>query len=201
MIHREPCRPADNPFRSSRIEALDPRFPEGRPDLLAGLRRLGGRGLLVGGPGRGKTTLLRSLGGRLEQAGYRVVAIDSFTAVSEIPAPEPRDAILVEGVDRAGLLRWLRLRSRIRSAGRVVGTSHRPGRLPILHRCESSPPLFAELVGELLGAESGGEGRLRTITDPVFHRVRGDLRRGLRELYDRWSRGDPTVTALGRRRT
>ena len=55
-------RAEENPFRASRIEALDFRFAAGGlDDLVDRFLRAGRRGAIVGPPGSGKTTLLRAV--------------------------------------------------------------------------------------------------------------------------------------------
>jgi hypothetical protein len=71
------------------------------------------------------------------------------------------------------------VRLRTRRAGGLVITSHRPGLLPTLFECTTSPELLAEIVGELSGADlEAGE---------LYERHRGNVRDALRELYDRWA--------------
>ena len=71
------------------------------------------------------------------------------------------------------------MRFRTRRAGGLVITSHRPGLLPTLFECETSPELLAGIVGELAGSEvEAGE---------LWARHRGNVRDALRELYDQWA--------------
>ncbi len=76
------------------------------------------------------------------------------------------------------------MRFRTRRAGGLVITSHRPGLLPTLYECETSPELLAGIVEELAGEELDSE--------EVLARHRGNIRDALRELYDRWAGISPS---------
>ena len=89
-----------------------------------------------------------------------------------------RDAVLLDGAEQLSLLSWFQLRWRTRRAGFLVVTTPRAGRLPLLHRCTTSPELLCELVsslGQLLNADE---------TVALYQRHRGNVRDALLELYD-----------------
>jgi hypothetical protein len=161
----------DNPFRSERIETLRYRFEgDSWEGLLARLAALGYRAAIVGPHGSGKTTLLEELEARLKAAG--------FNTRRTLPRrPDPGDILLL---DSAGLLsphKWFRIRRRATRAHGLVITDHRSGRLPTLIRCGTSPALLRELVSEL--------GPVPHDLDALHAKHCGDVRRVLRELYDR----------------
>jgi len=182
-------RARDNPFRAARIEGLRYRAPGFRwPDLTARLASQGGRGAIRGAQGSGKTTLLHELGDRLAAAGWEVRRLrpdlDDRRLVGEqvhalTRGAGKRTALLLDGADRLGLLRWSLFLRAAQAAGVLVVTTHREGRLPTLHRCRTTPRLLAELVAELRPA-----GLPEVSLEALFRRQRGNLRAALRSLYD-----------------
>jgi len=178
----------DNPFAVHRVLRQRYRLDEsGWAALLARLDAQGGRGAIVGPHGSGKTTLLEDLAPRLESRGWRVHVLRISAEERVIPqaflrqmAPSlgARDALLIDGAEQPGLAAWWSLCLRARRAGALVATVHRPGRLPLLHCCVTSPELLRALVvalGETLGPAEAVA---------LHARHRGNLREALRELYD-----------------
>jgi energy-coupling factor transporter ATP-binding protein EcfA2 len=181
---------AVNPYRTERLEALAFRFATGAwQDLLQALAAHGGRGALVGPKGSGKTTLLEALARHLRAQGLRVRLLrlsagDRRVGWSQLDGVGPGDAVLVDGAEQLAAPSWLRLRARARRAAVLVVTTHRPGRLPAIHRTSTSPGLLAALVEELLG---DGEARpSEAALAALFHRHDGNLRAALLALYDAW---------------
>ncbi len=182
-------RPADNPFASSRIDGLAYRFGHGDLTMIVErLARHGGRGAVVGPHGSGKTTLMDQLAESLAGEPVRirlgtVTAHPLRTTLRALPtAVGSRHAILLDGAEQLGTTAWWRLQLRIRRAGAVVITSHRPGRLPTVHECVTTPELLRDLVRQIDPATAASV----DIGD-LFRRHRGDIRSCFRELYDRCS--------------
>jgi hypothetical protein len=186
-----PPRPADNPFASHRVDSLSHRFIQRNVgDLLDALARHGGRGAVLGPHGSGKTTLLDTLEPHLGAEVVRI-RLDAGTArpvdhvLHRLPADlGPDHAILLDGAEQLGWWAWRRVSRATAEAGRLVITSHRPGRLPTILECRTSPALLAELVRELDPATADA-----VDLDGLFQRHRGNLRLCFRELYDLHSRG------------
>lgn len=163
---------------------------------MARLDCQGGRGAIRGPEGAGKTTLLFELGENLEARGFEVRSLrpsleDRRLAriqVRQLPrGAGPRTALLLDGADRVGLFEWRRLLEAARPAGVLAITTHREGRLPTLHRCETSAALLRDLVTELAG-ELAPDAELATVRmDELFRRQNGNVRTALRALYDRFS--------------
>jgi len=198
-----------NPFRSERIEALRFRLDEaGWAALLDRLRALRYRGAIVGPEGSGKTTLLIELAERLraESLAARVLLADGSSRLSLAEfgrllaeVRSPRGVLLWDGADRLGWWGWLRLRWTARGAGGLVVTLHRPGRLPTLHQCRTSPRLLADLARELLHEASLDCRPSPQELGRLFTACRGNLREAFRVLYDRCAAGkagaaSPTVS-------
>jgi len=100
----------------------------------------------------------------------------------------PGDVVLLDGADALRWLDWLRFRRLARRAGGLIITTHRPGRLPTLVECATSPALLAEIVGALLGPEAK---RWRNRLEGLWSRHGGNLREALRELYDHYGMSNP----------
>jgi hypothetical protein len=162
-----------------RLEAVGfaVRFVRLEPD--GGSRSLGldagpvwGRGALVSGPS-------------LESAaGNQRYFPPPSTGAKTHPPLCPRDIVLLDGADLLSAWRWFRLRRRLRAAGGLVITTHRPGRLPTLVECATSPELLDAIVRDLLGdAAEGWRSRLPAL----FAKHGGNLREALRKLYDEYA--------------
>jgi hypothetical protein len=141
----------------------------------------------VGPHGHGKTTLLEDLAPRIADRGFRVRTVSLREAHPRLDRADkelirslgPEDVLLLDGAEQLGWLSWRALRFRTRRAGGLVITSHRPGLLPTLFECQTSPALLAGIVGELAGSEvEAGE---------LWARHGGNVRDALRELYDHWA--------------
>lgn len=188
-------RARDNPFRSERILALRYRLSEdGWNDLLSRLESLKRRAAIVGPKGSGKTTLLEDLAPRLAARGWtpRPLRLDEEHPKFDgrfledfVASLGPRDVILFDGAEQLGFLDWRRFERRTRSAGGLILTLHRPGRLPTLLETRTSPELLDALVAQLLGPEDREQG---PASRELYARHAGNLREALREFYDRFAR-------------
>jgi len=182
-------RPRDNPFRTTRVEALRYRAPGFAWDeLLVRLERQGGRGAIRGPEGSGKTTLLHELGDRLAATGCEVRRLrpdldDRRLAVRQVRSfaanAGRKTALLLDGADRVGRLDWWSLLRASREVAALVVTTHREGRLPTLQRCLTSPELLAELMNELDPAAL-----VAAQPEELYARAAGNVRVALRERYD-----------------
>ncbi len=178
-------RARDNPFAVHRV--LRERYRLSPPEwqgLMAELARLGRRAAIVGPRGSGKTTLLEDLAGRLEEQRWRIHLL-RFNADRRRPeflaGWDEDDFVLCDGAEQLSLLDWRRLAHRARRAGGLVITTHRAGRLPTLHLCETSPELLRGPGRVARPAAVGPEGV------EIHARHDGNLRAALGELYDRWA--------------
>jgi len=157
----------------------------GAGSILERLERNNDRGAIIGPHGSGKTTLLEDLARRLE--GELVLV--RLNAETEDPKSsvrnslpdtvDQRHAIVIDGAEQLGAWVWWWLQHRIRNAGAILITSHRPGRFPTIHECATSPGLLKELVNEL------APGAVETVDlNELFERHDGNIRLCFRELYD-----------------
>jgi hypothetical protein len=182
-------RARDNPFATDRV--LRERYrldASGWALLFARLRTLRHRGAIVGPHGSGKTTLLEDLAARLASGGWRItharLTVEFPVLGVSIPsrrlaALEPRDLLLIDGAEQLSALRWGWVRFRARGAGGMIITTHKPGRLPTLWRCSTTPELLRDLSGSL------GVPLAEHDAAALHARHSGNLRNALRELYDR----------------
>jgi len=184
----------ENPFRVQRIHALPYQSPE--LDWEALLDRLEAqqyRGAIVGPHGHGKTTLMRGLLVRLEERGFRTIhlfrndARPRFSAAylrGEFKALTRRHIVLLDGAEQLHWLRWKGFERRCKKAGGLVITCHRPGRLPTLHTCRTSPALLESLLDQLAATDSDD---LRAEARRLFDRYQGNLRDVWFALYDAYA--------------
>jgi len=170
----------ENPFRRERLESLAYRAPAfDWARLEARLERIGRRGAIVGPKGHGKTTLLEQWAAR-HRGSIHFRIREGQRKLDDAQRERLRASaggwVLVDSAEQLGWFGWLDLRRRISRSDRLVIAAHRPGRLPTLFRCRTSPRLLAELVHELTG---------RTVdSESLWRRHAGNLREALRELYD-----------------
>jgi len=183
-----PCRPADNPFASHRVEDIAYRYNGSGPaNFCLQLQQLGGRAAIVGPKGSGKTTLLGELAAHLtgEPVLVRIKASSRRpwrSARNQLPNPvRPNHVILIDGAEQLGSFGWYLLLQATRHAGNLLATLHRPGLLPTLIECRTEPGLLRSLVEELVPADTS---ILGPELDDLFERHGGDIRLCFRELYD-----------------
>ena len=90
--------------------------------------------------------------------------------------------MLLDGADLMPRLAWWRFRRRARNARGIIITSHRPGLLPTLINCTTTPELLDGIIVELLGENDGG--RREHVVQRLFDEHNGNVRNALRTLYD-----------------
>ncbi|HJX27403.1 MAG TPA: hypothetical protein VJ885_05790 [Thermoanaerobaculia bacterium] len=187
-------RAADNPFTVQKLRSIRYRLSgQTWNDLLERFATLDSRAAIVGPHGHGKTTLLEDLAPHLEARGFRVRSVMLHTGDRRLGRDRkdrlfrdlgPRDILCVDGAEQLGRWSWLALRLRSRAGGGLLITSHRPGLLPTLVDCETTPELLEGIVRDLLGEQMGAPPDL----EALFARHGGNVRNALWELYDVWGR-------------
>ena len=162
---------------------------------------LGGQGMprgriceLFGPEGSGKTTLLEDLRQALERKGRRTKLL-FVNDVSPLPEAQcrrflseltPQDLVLLDGADAIHRSSWMLFRRHtITHAAGLIVTSHRPGPLPTLIECSTTPPLLKEIVAALAPQSSAISPAL---LDDLHARHCGNLRACLRDLYEFYAR-------------
>ncbi len=174
-------RPADNPFRTERIDRLPYRLTGATLDHLAGrFAALGGRAAIAGDHGAGKSRLLATLADHLEARGRPSLRIrcgrDPLPSAEELAGR----LLVADELDELGRLRRRLLLARACRAGGVLAAVHRvPRDLPLLHRCTVDASLVAELVRDLTGAPPPPD------LAPLLRDHAGNVRALFRHLYDR----------------
>ncbi|MBI5385572.1 MAG: hypothetical protein HZA90_12910 [Verrucomicrobia bacterium] len=188
-------RACDNPFSTDRVQGVRYR-PVGATwkDLLSRLDALDFRAAIVGPKGTGKTTLLEDLAPRLRSLGFtpKPLRLDEEHRVfpdgflpNFFADLGSRDIILLDGAEQLPRWHWWRFRRWSREGRGLIVTAHRPGLLPVLIECRTTPELLDGVLTELLG-EVGPE--LRERGRRLFQQHRGNLREVLRSLYDDFAR-------------
>jgi hypothetical protein len=190
----------DNPFSTDRVLRERYRLSEREwARLQEKLTYHCGRGALVGPKGSGKTTLLEDLRIRLNRLGRRITLIRLSAEAPALPHVfddaffaklDQNDAVLLDGAERLSWLKWFWFRWQTRRVGLVIVTTHRTGRLPLLHRCSTTPMLLRALVRSL------GEDLPPAEAASLHRRHRGNIREALRELYDRHAEKDTATLSL-----
>jgi len=189
-------RARDNPFAVDRVRTIRYRLQSGTSTgLLLRLKELNYRAALVGPDGSGKTTLLEDLERMLAEQGIRTKMV-FVNDTSPLPDSACRqllskltrgELLLLDGADLVPRSCWSLLkRHTITHAYGLVITSHRPGLLPTLVECTTSPALLQDIVRELQPPD-------RPVPpeslDTLFQHHQGNLRVCLRELYDLYALG------------
>jgi len=190
-------RARDNPFAADRLERIRYRFSGTSLDeLLACLDELNYRAAITGPEGSGKTTLLEDLRQALERRGLRTKLLFVNDA-SPLPEAEcrrflsgltPQDLVLLDGADAIRRSSWFLFRRHtVKHAAGLIVTSHRPGLLPTLIECTTTPALLQEIVHDLCPQTSTISPALLTA---LYTHHNGNLRACLRDLYDLYARED-----------
>jgi hypothetical protein len=178
-------RACDNPFAVHRVLGQRYRLSDdGWRELHRSFDRLGRRSAIVGAHGRGKTTLLEDFCDRLSSDGLTVRWFrfdDRARRLGRLPPFTSSDLVACDGAEQLGWWDWMRFRRAASGAGALLITTHRPGRLPTLYRCETTERLLAEII-DSLGVEASPVHVRR-----LFEEHGGNLRDALRALYDEWS--------------
>ena len=187
-------RARDNPFATAHIHRIRYQFDGLRwEQFLERLALAKYRGAIVGPEGAGKSTLLQDLHQGLDELGFEPVPLRLTRESPRFPRSmlqnlaatlAARHVVLLDGAEQMNAWAWWRFRRCVRHAGGLIITAHRPGLLPTVLTCGTSPELLAELVGRLLGDDrvlSGAE------AERLYQRHRGNVREALRELYDTYS--------------
>jgi len=181
-----------NPFRADRLESLGFCFPDGLSwsVLESRLENLGGWGSIVGPHGTGKTALIEEWVRRLEAQGQAVCRIRlnedrrafSLNEWTRIKSAGPETFLLIDGEEQLGEWVWWKLRRIAPHFRKIVTTTHRKGRLPLLFETRIFPGLEEKVLSELVPAEKI-EG-YRIFLRAALRKRGGNLREALFDLYD-----------------
>lgn len=184
-------RARDNPFATVHIHRIRYQFTGLTwEQFLARLVEANYRGAIVGPEGAGKSTLLEDLRPRLAARGLTPVPLRltqesprfDRDALQQLSATvTPSHVVLLDGAEQLSRWAWWSFRRRVRRAGGLIITAHRPGLLPTILDCRTTLELLTEIVGRLAGKAHIPDAAEMT---RLFQRHRGNLREALRELYD-----------------
>jgi hypothetical protein len=187
-------RARDNPFATVHLHRIRYRLPDGLTwdEMLEQAASMNWRAAIVGPEGAGKTTLLEDFDPRLRARGFETVWLRltqeeprfSSATLHELESLHAGQVILFDGAEQLSRWAWWRFLRLARRADGLLITSHRPGLLPTLVECGTTPQLLAGIVADLLAASPEVH---RAEASRLHHKHRGNLREALRELYDLWS--------------
>lgn len=176
----------NNPFATTRLEALEYRFENDSWDSFLGrLRSMNYQGAIVGPEGVGKTTLLLELERKLQEEGQNPLLLRLSGGKRNLPASfwlckkQSASVVLVDSVENLAWWQFqlLKLKCKIHSLGLIV-TAHKEGLLPTLIRCRTSFDLFADMAENLAGLNLE-----RRVLEKIYSRCQGNVRLAFLELY------------------
>ncbi len=193
---RERVRPADNPFRSARLDGLgyEPLDGPGAEELVERFRRAGSLGALVGPHGVGKTTLLEAMARVFvgEGADVRWIRLNEERRTPQWHAwrqatrgLKTRSVLVVDGAEQLPRAWWWRVRAAASSAGGLLVTMHEPGLLPMLHELLPRRAVLTPILEQLL--VSSERVRCEAHAGALFAAHDGNVRDVLRALYDEYA--------------
>lgn len=184
-----------NPFASHRVEALPYRAKGVDLErLLDRLAALNWHAAIIGKEGRGKTTLLENLCDLAHAHGIRAElrylsaerepdAAEEARAITE--AVDPRSVLFLDSVERLGRRGMNRLVAEFSGRAGLVVTRHTNwSSLPVLYECATDLLTTTSLVRDLLGRPIDD---LLPEIERLFAAHRGDVRKVLADLYDRFA--------------
>jgi len=184
-------RARDNPFTVERVHSVRYRpLHISLEELISSLEAMDYRAALVGPDGSGKTTLLEDLHHALREQGRqtRLVFVNDTCPLTGprrrqlLSDVTPDEIVFFDGADVMPRATWLMVKRRLlQEAAGLVITSHRPGLLPTLLECSTTPHLLRQIVDTLQPEHQPVSTEL---LDDLFDRHRGNIRDCLRDLYD-----------------
>ena len=180
----------ENPFCVERVDAIRYRPLATTFDtILARLAVLRYRAAIVGPEGSGKTTLLEDIRQALDRQGHqtRLVFVNDTSPLTRrrrrrlLSELKDDEVVLLDGADTLRRSSWMLFkRSILRRAAGLIITTHRPGWLPTLIDCATTPALLAQIVTDL----SPSDPIPVEVLDRLYHDRQGNIRHCLRDLYD-----------------
>ena len=192
-------RPADNPFRISRVHALPFLWPptEDFSTLCKRWESNHRRGAIQGPHGQGKSTLLKEWQALLTQRGWNVEPLvltedqprlekELFT--KRAPHWDSSTIVTLDGAERLPMLTRIRFYKAARRAGGLIITRHRRGPLPTLLHCQTTWPQVLTLATKLLGKPP--DPKTEDFLHTRYRERKGEVRLVWRDIYDyvgRWS--------------
>jgi hypothetical protein len=197
-------RARDNPFRTDKVLQIRYRLQNTTWEkALEKLQNLCYRGSVVGREGVGKSTLLEDLIPRLSFLGFGVKKLRLFQGQTCLPpcvekelwdTLSPKDIILLDSAEQMSYFAWRRFKKKSTTAGGLIITSHTRGMLPTWIECRTSPELFYSIVQDLIG--QGEAISLKETIWELFARHQGNIREGIRSLYDLYADGGSSKIKL-----
>jgi len=183
-----------NPLSIDRVSSLAFLFKTGEwTEHLEKLKKLNYRAAIVGIQGSGKTTLLRNLDKQLCNLEIKTHLLfvprstENQSRLLNNALEKSRNGaiLLIDGIERLGLLKRMSLLNKTRSAEGLIITSHLTCRLPTWIHCRTNPALMANVLTKLcLDHEE-----VQTAGAIAFEKSAGNIRLALFDLYDQFASG------------
>lgn len=187
----------DNPFMVQRTDAIPFDFLETHFEDIGAFAKhvetFNFRGAILGGHGRGKTTLLGDLKSYLynQEIDCELVFLprqidEQQTAVASLVRRGQGGAIvMVDGLERLPFFARQRLIARSKSFAGFIATTHRSGRLRTLIRCHTS----SGTLTAVLDALELNRPEIVVLAKALLSKHKGNVRLVLRDLYDQYADG------------
>ena len=192
------CVPAkDNPFNVQRTDAIHFDFRETHFENIEAFAKhiemFNFRGAILGGHGRGKTTLLCDLNSFFCKQGVdcELVFLPRETDLQKeafqnlIRRAQGGAIIMIDGIERLSFLQRQQLITRSRAFTGFIATTHYFGRLRTLIRCRTSQGTLTAVLDAL----ELNRPKIVSSATALLPKHKGNMRLVLRDLYDQYADG------------
>ena len=187
----------DNPFTVQRTDAIPFDFRETHFENIEAFAKhvetLNFRGAILGGHGRGKTTLLCDLNSFFCKQGIdrELVFLPRETDLQRaavhhlVRRGQGGAIIMIDGIERLSFFQRQQLIARSRVFAGFIATTHHFGRLRTLIRCRTSQGTLTAVLDALELNRS----EIVTAATALLPKHKGNMRLVLRDLYDQYADG------------
>jgi len=187
----------DNPFTVQRTDAIPFDFRETHFENIEAFAKhaetFSFRGAIVGGHGRGKTTLLCDLNSYFCKQGVdcklvflpREIDLQRSAVQNLVRCGQGGAIVMIDGIERLSFFQRRQLIARSRVFAGFIATTHHFGRLRTLIRCRTSQGTLTAVLDAL----ELNRPEISTSATTLLSKHKGNLRLVLRDLYDQYAEG------------
>lgn len=187
----------DNPFNVQRTDAIPFDFRETHFENIEAFAKhvetFCFRGAIVGGHGRGKTTLLCDLNSYLCKRGVdcklvflpRETDLQRSAVQNLVERGQGGAIVMIDGIERLPSIQRQQLIARSKVFAGFTATTHHFGRLRTLIQCRTSQ----RTLTAVLEALELNRPEIVTSATTLLSKHRGNMRLVLRDLYDQYADG------------